>query len=522
MIGPRSEEIAPGLVQVRAIGAIDHVLREELVAALVLDLEYERVVLRAVVGIVERRRHGVLVGGIGLAVRVRRQRCHVLGHVGAERPVARALAIGEEHALERVARRAFRPIGKHHAHDGVAVFAELRVGLELEDVAAGRNLDRERRRSSNREVVSIRACCHRDWCQTPESWRRPERRASGAAASITLVRLREHRPVAAVRRLRRWSRAAACGSGAAGHDARVAPDDDGSGAVPGSDVGKGDVDLLRSGRGRSAAPASIARTDRVGEVLRRFSLERRVVEGQRTLVTGAAGREIAAREEPAGPGRQRLLDLVARGASLDDRTGDVGRWRRQLRPAIDGLPRRIAGVGFVDDGPDVVREPAGDAFLCREPANRRARIAERRPVLVVPGNVERLAIALEPERAPAFARDDAEALRCVESVDAVERGELETSLAGVGVERERSGADDRVIGYHFRGFEVALDAGVLHELHVPEVGEALTANRIARRIDADGDIDAGQVVNGVARTRRSSGGGPSRVLDRRRARSRRP
>ena len=54
-----------------------------------------------------------------------------------------------------------------------------------------------------------------------------------------------------------------------------------------------------------------------------------------------------------------------------------------------------------------------------------------------------------------------------------------------------------MIGHDFRGFEVALDARVLHELHVAEVGETFTANRVARRIDADGDVDAGQVANGV-------------------------
>ena len=146
----------------------------------------------------------------------------------------------------------------------------------------------------------------------------------------------------------------------------------------------------------------------------------------------------------------------------------------------------------------MIREPARYAFLGREAANRRAGIAERRPVLVVPGNIERLAVALEPEGSPAFAGDDAEAFRCIESVDAVERGELETGLAGVGVEGERPGADDRVIGHDLRGFEVALDARVLHELDVAEVGETLAANRITRRIDdADGNVDAGQVADGV-------------------------
>ena len=73
MVRPRSEQIVPGLIEPGAIGAVDHVLGEELVAALVLHLHHERVVLGAVVGVVERRRHRILVGRVRLAVRVRRQ-----------------------------------------------------------------------------------------------------------------------------------------------------------------------------------------------------------------------------------------------------------------------------------------------------------------------------------------------------------------------------------------------------------------------------------------------------------------
>ncbi len=73
VVRPRSEQIVPRLIQPRAIRAVDHVLGEELVVALVLHLQHERVVLGAVVGVVERRRNRILVGRIRFAVRVRRQ-----------------------------------------------------------------------------------------------------------------------------------------------------------------------------------------------------------------------------------------------------------------------------------------------------------------------------------------------------------------------------------------------------------------------------------------------------------------
>ena len=95
-------------------------------------------------------------------------------------------------------------------------------------------------------------------------------------------------------------------------------------------------------------------------------------------------------------------------------------------------------------------------------------------------------------------------------------------LPGSAIELERPGADDGVIGHELGGFEIALDAGVLHELHVAEVREALAADRVARRVDADVDVDAGQVANRVGVLARSSAGGRSRARDRRRARSRTP
>ena len=74
-------------------------------------------------------------------------------------------------------------------------------------------------------------------------------------------------------------------------------------------------------------------------------------------------------------------------------------------------------------------------------------------------------------------------MRGVELVDAVERGELQAGLAGVGVELERPGANDRVIGDQLGRFEIALDAFVLHELDVAEIREALAADRIVRGVD---------------------------------------
>ena len=113
-------------------------------------------------------------------------------------------------------------------------------------------------------------------------------------------------------------------------------------------------------------------------------------------------------------------------------------------------------------------------------------------MLVKPRDVERLAGPIEAEGTSAFARHHAKAFRLVESVNPVQRRELEPRLAGVGIELQRSGTNDCVIGDELPGFEIALDAFVLHELDVAEVREALTADRITRGIDANLDVDAGQ------------------------------
>ena len=231
--------------------------------------------------------------------------------------------------------------------------------------------------------------------------------------------------------------------------------------------------------------------------VRRLGDQRRVVEQQRRLVAGAARGQVAAREEPAGPGHQLLGQGVGFGAGLRDRRLRVGRRRRELLPPRDHVGARIARDGAVDDVPDVVGEAAGDAFLRRQAADGRRRIAQGRAVLVVPRDVERLAVALEAERPAAFAGDDAEALRRVELVDPVERRQLQAALSGVRVEAQRPGADHRVVGDLLGGFEVVLDLRILHRLHVAEVGEALAADRIARGVDAGLDVDPGEVADGV-------------------------
>jgi len=70
-----------------------------------------------------------------------------------------------------------------------------------------------------------------------------------------------------------------------------------------------------------------------------------------------------------------------------------------------------------------------------------------------------------------------------------------------------------MIGDLPRRLQVALDGGVLHGLYVAEVGEAFAADRVARRVDADLHVDAGEVADrvGVLGARQPADGHPPRL-----------
>ena len=263
---------------------------------------------------------------------------------------------------------------------------------------------------------------------------------------------------------------------------------------------------MSTSRRDATTTTSALNSHAVGELVGWFCVERLVVERERALITGATSSEIATSKKPARPGRQVVLNLLAGGARLCQHRWSVipGRRGWQLQPAIYRLTRGIRGVWLVDHHPDVIREAPGDAFLRRKASYRRRGIAKRHTVLVVPGDVERLAVTFESERPPAFARHDTKAFRRVELVDPVQRRKLQAGPAWIGVELQRTRTDDRVIGDQLRGFEIALDALIVHELDIAEVCESLASNRVARRIDAHLDVDASQIANRVPGTRRSS------------------
>ena len=237
-------------------------------------------------------------------------------------------------------------IGEHHAHDGVPVLAELGIRLELDDGAAGGgHVDREGHRCPWWRNRPGRSACRRDSCRTPASPRRPaaapsaamawrepgpgRRRGTTAAAGRCDWR---RAPPARQRQQRRSCAAAAPVPAAAPRGSRRAglrQMTTGVALGAGCDVGEQQVDLLGARRRRPAAAAPAARAQRIGEVMGRLGLQRRVVEGQRALVAGAAGGQIAAGKEPARPGRQILLNLVAAGARLGQGGLEVGGRRRQ-------------------------------------------------------------------------------------------------------------------------------------------------------------------------------------------------
>ena len=211
----------------------------------------EGVVLRAVVGVVEGRRHRVLVRGVGLAVRVGRHEREVLGDAGAEAAVAGALRIAEEHTLAGRELRAVRPARDQHPHHRLAVLSELHVRVQLGHVARGGHVDHERRRLRRREIVGAD--------QSPVGTRAECEPRHGVGLEHRAQRLRgddrSRHPapghgcrLVRVRRRRRRAQ----------HDPRVPPDDHGRPA--GATVKRVDRELHRPGP-RYECRAAVCRSD---------------------------------------------------------------------------------------------------------------------------------------------------------------------------------------------------------------------------------------------------------------------
>ena len=205
--------------------------------------------LGAVVGVVERPRHRILVRRVRLAVRVRRQQRRVFRHVRPEGLVPDAARIAEHEPVGRVARGALRLIRDHHADHRVPILAQFGVGLELEDVGiSGRHVHRERHRRGCREIVGPHLGAVR---LLPN-----DKAAAASGDSISRSERDESGPWPAAAGGRCRGRCASRGSAAARaersrHDSRVPPDDHRRRARAGSDVVEDQVHLLRSrGRGR--------------------------------------------------------------------------------------------------------------------------------------------------------------------------------------------------------------------------------------------------------------------------------
>ncbi len=114
-----------------------------------------------------------------------------------------------------------------------------------------------------------------------------------------------------------------------------------------------------------------------------------------------------------------------------------------------------------------------------------------------PRREQRLGVLFKAEGDSAFARDGAEAEFGIDVLDAVDGRHLETALARFRIELERPCADHRVIGHELRRLEIALQIRILHELDVAEVGESLAAYGIVRSVDAQIEIEPGEIVDRV-------------------------
>src|SRR5262245_6333893 len=101
------------------------------------------------------------------------------------------------------------------------------------------------------------------------------------------------------------------------------------------------------------------------------------------------------------------------------------------------------------------RKSRADALLCGKLVQRSIRLPERFAVLITPCRVERLAVLLQAKRNPAFARDGPESISVIDILNPRDRRHLESRLAGVLIELQRTRANHSVLGDVLRRGEIA-------------------------------------------------------------------
>ena len=119
-------------------------------------------------------------------------------------------------------------------------------------------------------------------------------------------------------------------------------------------------------------------------------------------------------------------------------------------------------------------EAGRDAFRLDQTGESGGRLTEGGAVLILPGNKEGLGVAIQPETESAFAGHGTKSVSGIDILDPMDGGHFEPALPRIDEELKRSRAHHGMIGDDLGGLQVAFQAGILHELDVAEIGEALT------------------------------------------------
>src|SRR5262249_3008294 len=210
------------------------------------------------------------------------------------------------------------------------------------------------------------------------------------------------------------------------------------------------IDFRRSRLNRTAPTAP-----HVSKTVNGFDVERSIAEFERAFVSCSARGKVAARKQPARPGDHELLNLFTSRAR-SRHSFVAGRRNGQFPPSRHNLGSRIAQPSLIHYTPDVLSEVWGNIFARGERRQRRVGSAQRGAMLVLPGDEQRLAILLQPERSAAFARDCTEAVGGINVLDTRNGRKLKAGLAGAPKKFERPGPDHRMVGDDLRRCEITL------------------------------------------------------------------
>ena len=119
-------------------------------------------------------------------------------------------------------------------------------------------------------------------------------------------------------------------------------------------------------------------------------------------------------------------------------------------------------------------------------------------MLIAPCGIESFAIFIESKRSATFTGNCTKAAAGIDILNAIDGRKFKAGLTWITEKCKGTGTNHGMVGNALGGIKITFQIGILHELDIAEISETFTTSRIARGINAGLQLNASQVLNGVA------------------------